>query len=100
MLLWMSVFGVYAGVPPMTTVVPVIRKTVCAESLRLPSFAKLCGQKSLHLRGAACSNSRPQPGVWGSRGGGGEPTLGPCSTAPLLVCAQGIQHPVGHRWGP
>ena len=28
-----------------------------------------------------------------------EPTLGPCGTAPLFVCAQGIQHPVGNRWG-
>ena len=30
----------------------------------------------------------------------GEPTLGPRGTAPLFVCAQGIQHPGGHRWGP
>ena len=29
-----------------------------------------------------------------------EPTLGPCGTAPLFACAQGIQQPVGHRWGP
>ena len=29
------------------------------------------------------------------KGGGGG-----CGTAPLFVCAQGIQHPLGHRWGP
>ena len=36
-------------------------------------------------------------------GGGGHPRSqpwGPCGTAPLLVCARGIQHPVGHRSGP
>ena len=36
------------------------------------------------------------------RGSGTEGTnhWAPCGTAPLFACAQGILHPVGHRWGP
>ena len=37
-------------------------------------------------------------GLGGGGQGPGNQPRGPCGTAPRFVCAQGIQHPVGHCW--